>query len=275
MIGPAIRGSVAIGISITIAAFACGGKIDDASQSQVNGRPTAEPAPPPLPTVGPLPGPGPSPSPVTAASDIADSYCTTFGNCCQSSGQPPIDIARCREVVAAAVSPRISRGGPANPSQVKTCIAAITARTAACGKEDVEWFAYDDVALFGPTSIQTACGPLIGSSSGSGGVPCSAKAPCSNGEVCAIDECALDPGLGRSCPDDICLDGLVCNKGAACSQPSLAAVGSKCSANEDCQLGLVCAKNQCVTARSVPSLYEERHSPYRIGFDTCRIFQYL
>ncbi len=112
MIGSAIRGSVAIGISIAIAVVACGGKIDDSSQSQVNPRPTTEPAPTPLPTVGPIPGPGPSPSPVTAANDIADSYCTTFGNCCQSSGQPPIDLARCREVVAAAVSPRISRGVP-------------------------------------------------------------------------------------------------------------------------------------------------------------------
>lgn len=275
MIGRAIRGSVAIGISITIAAFACGGKIDDSSQSQVNPRPIGEPSPTPLPTVGPIPGPGPGPSPSTAATDIADAYCSTFGNCCQSSGQPPIDIARCREVTAAAVSPRILRGGPAGSSQVKTCMAAITARVAVCGKEDVPWFAYDEVALFGPSSIQAACGPLIGMNAGSGGAPCSAKTPCTNGEVCAIDECALDPGLGASCPNFLCLDGLMCNEGAICSQPSLVGVGSKCSANEDCQLGLVCAKNQCESARSAPSLYRERHSPYRVGFDTCRVFQFL
>lgn len=276
MIARAIRGSVVIGMSITIAAFACGGKIDDASQSQVNERPTTEPGPPPLPTVGPLPGPGPAQAPV--ADDIADAYCTTFSKCCQSSGQPPIDIARCREVTATTVNGLLNpnQKSPVSGGDAQRCIDAIRARTAACSTVDINWPSLVDFAgqgIFAPRSVRSVCRLLVDVAP-TGGANCSPKTACSSG-TCAVDECTGDVAEGAACPDRSCLDGLTCDKSGVCSRPSLGASGARCITSEDCQLGLVCAKNQCVTARSVPSLYEERHSPYRVGFDTCRIFQFL
>lgn len=265
-------------VASVIAIAACGGKVDGSTQQNPSPSPTLS-GPIPLPTGGPVPpNPGPFPALATAAVDIANAYCTTFANCCQSSGQPPIDIARCREVTAATVNGHLDTRSPATPLDLQRCIAAVQTRTSACGAADIAWAEAVDfpgLAIFAPRSIRSACETLVvAGTPTSGGATCSPKAACKSGGTCAIDECTLERGAGEACPDDLCLDGLVC-KAATCAAPSLLPIGATCKSGDDCQLGLVCASNACATARAHASQYEERHSPYRVGFDTCRIFQYL
>ena len=209
----------------------------------------------------------------SAAAQIAEAHCKTFSSCCVGAKLPPIDVARCREITSAAVAVALDqfKTGEMNPTDVLQCVDAIKTRTATCGKEDYAWWRLGDLALFGPPNIQKACAALVGLSMKTiSGQSCTATTTCADGETCAIDICVHGARVGESCAADSCLDGATCT-GGVCARGE-APVGDACKVDEECRLGLVCAKSTCAPARSRPELYEERHSPYRVGADTCRAF---
>ncbi|MDB4936701.1 MAG: hypothetical protein JWP87_3673 [Labilithrix sp.] len=262
-------------------AAACGGKVDGASGTSFTTREppgATTPGRPPSggrptrPPVGPV-------STASVASQIAEAYCKTFSSCCVGSGQPPIDVARCRELTSKDIEKKLDATGldAAPVDDVMVCVESIRARTAACGKDDSKWWEQTTPALFGPSSIRQACEPLLGAASKPAptGTPCSVKMECAGGNVCAIDECVGDNPVGKGCLENPrCVDGSTCTGGTCQALPG-AAVNAPCAASADCRLGLVCAKQQCAAAREHPELYEERHSPYRVGADTCSAFTTL
>jgi hypothetical protein len=270
------RGAALALTSVLALAAACGGKIDTVGDADPSAPATTVPGrrpPSPSPTSGPTPS---APPALIAARDIADAYCTTFAGCCRSAGQPPIDIARCREVTEAVVTRRAggATGASATDGQIKACVSAIRTRTEVCSKVDADWSLVDKNELFAPRSIADACAPLIGTGGSTKSVACGAKLPCELEQTCAIDECTSGVGSGGSCIDRPCLDGLVCGA-SQCGAPPGSPAGTDCMIADSCALGLVCADGECALARSHPELYVERHSPYRVGFDTCRVFSNL
>ena len=264
--------AIVLGIGIG----ACGGRIDGPSEGFSGAGPSASAGRVPPGSSGAIGGRPPAPplTPESIASEIAEAYCKTFSSCCVATKLPPIDVARCREIMSAAVTRRLEQSSvSAGPSSadVLPCIDAVKTRTAACGKEDYPWWEVSDVALLGPANVQKACGfiaspskPILSGSS------CDAKNPCAGGLTCAVDLCVEGAHLGEPCPDDLCLDGAACVAGA-CTRGNLDA-GDSCSVDAECRLGLLCFKTKCASARSHPEQYTERHSPYRVGADTCRAF---
>ena len=214
-------------------------------------------------------------STAAVASAIAETYCKAFSSCCVGIGQPPIDVARCRELTSAAAQKELDAAGSgeSNPQDVAVCVDAIHTRTAACGKDDVHWPA-GDLAVFAPASIQMACAPLFPNIAFPSAERCSASMPCEGASTCAIDECSSAPALGAACPGGTCLDSASCMAGT-CVASSTADVNAKCTTDVDCRLGLVCFEGLCAPAHDHPELSAQRSSPYRIGADTCRAFSYL
>jgi len=257
-----------------VASGACGGRID--SVSERSSGPSATATSGRRPPGGGIPARPPTvpTSSESAAAQIAEAHCKTFSSCCVGAKLPPIDVARCREITSAAVAVALDqfKSGEMNPTDVLQCVDAIKTRTAACGKEDYPWWRLGDVALFGPPNIQKACAALVGLSMKTvRGEACTAKTACAGAETCAVDICVPGVLLGESCATEPCLDGAMCT-GGVCARGSEATIGDACNVDEECRLGLVCSKNMCAPARSQPELYEERHSPYRVGADTCRAF---
>lgn len=214
-------------------------------------------------------------STAAVASAVAETYCKAFSSCCVGIGQPPIDVARCRELTSAAAQKELDAAGAgeSNAQDVATCVDAIHTRVAACGKEDIHWPG-GDVAVFAPASIQAACGPLFPNVALPTGERCSASTPCGGASTCAIDECTSAPALGAACPGGSCLDSASCTAGT-CAAPSTADVNAMCTKDVDCRLGLVCFQGLCAAAREHPELAAQRSSPYRIGADTCSAYSYL
>jgi hypothetical protein len=261
--------------SAGVAIGACGGKVSTDLSSSGGPYPTGtERLPPPA-------HPAPSVGVTTAsmASQLAETYCKSFSSCCVASGQPPVDVARCRELTSVAVQQRLDRSGPSgvyDADIVAACIEAVDARVRACGAVDAKWWDRGDLGLFGPYSVQLACAAILGSPSDRHGARCSDAQSCPNGNTCVIDECIADSGAGEPCKasSECLLDSLVCTGSMCVTEPS-AEVGRACTEDADCRLGLVCASAQCAPAREHPELYEERSSPYRVGIDTCQAFTFL
>ena len=271
------RGVVLVAAFAFVTIAACGGKTDSSSSVGSTAPPggTSVPGqPPPTPTTPATP---PSSAVTQIANDLADAYCGTFAKCCQSSGLPPIDFARCREVTSQSVSRTITGGGTqasTRPEAVQQCISAVATRTGACSSVD---YLFSGVsAFFAPTSVLVACSALLGIDViPPSGPTCSVASPtCSNGAKCFIDACVDAGVLGGPCVDDRCEDGPSCNAGT-CEAVATKLPGAACAATSECRLGLVCAKGICDAARVYPELYEERSSPYRVGADTCRAFSTL
>jgi hypothetical protein len=271
---------VVVALTTTVVAVACGGRVEGGSTgfSSSGPSPTAS-APgrrppsgghPTRPPIGPL-------SSASVASQIAETYCKTFSSCCVAKGEPPIDVARCRELTGKELEQKLdSTGfGAAAAEDVLGCVEAIRNRMAACSNEDAKWWERESPALFAPTSVRMACEALVGPAS-TGGAPCSPKLPCAAGSTCAIDECVRDNVVGASCASEPqCLDGASCTGGVCAVVPG-GAVNAACTTDATCQLGLVCASGKCAPAREHPeNPYEPRSSPYRIGADTCGVFTYL
>ena len=259
----------------------CGGRVDGVTGSSGSSGATATSSGVPS-NPGPPPGSGrpgrPPPAPMTTAavaSAIAESYCKAFSSCCVGIGQPPIDVARCRELTSAAAQKQLDAAGASDVSakEATVCVDAIHTRIAACGKEDVHWPG-TELAVFAPSSIQAACATVFPSAQSSRAEPCAASTSCGGASTCAIDECTSAPALGAACPGGSCLDSAVCAAGS-CVAPSSADVGASCMINDDCRLGLVCATGACAPSHDHPGLATQRSSPYRIGSDTCRAFTYL
>jgi hypothetical protein len=206
---------------------------------------------------------------------IAEDYCKAFSSCCFADGQPPIDVARCRELTSAAVEKELDAAGVSESSavDVAVCVGAIHTRVAACGKEDVRWPGAD-LPIFAPASVQAACKPLLPKTAVAASDSCSASMACPFSVTCAIDECSSQPVLGAACPGGVCLDSATCTAGT-CAAVATADVGSPCERDDDCRLGLVCWARSCDTSRAHPGSLVQRSSPYRIGADTCRAFTYL
>lgn len=265
---------------------ACGGRVDRDNDRGLTGSGTPGPRPTsgrPIPSRPPLP---PVSAPAVAA-EIAEEYCKTFSSCCVSVKQPPIDVARCRELVSASVTPPLEKAiasarNAIGPSEVATCVEAIQTRIAACGRSDFAWWTRGAPALLAPDSVQSACAPLLGPASSTSGQACesgSSGAACTGGATCAIDVCADLASTGDACVSDaggkaVCADGLTC-AADVCAARAFRASGEPCTEDGECRLGLVCFDGACDGARSHPKQYRERHSPYRVGADTCRIFSSL
>lgn len=215
-------------------------------------------------------------STAAVASAIAEDYCKAFSSCCVGAGQPPIDVARCRELTSAAAQKELDAAGAgeSNAQDVAICVDAIHTRTAACGKEDSRW-AGDDLPIFAPQPIETACLPLFPSLKVGPYEPCSASMMCAEpATTCVIDVCTSAPPVGAPCIEGACLDTATCVAGT-CAAISTADVGAACTSNVDCRLGLVCFQGMCAPSRDHPELSTRRSSPYRIGADTCRAYSYL
>jgi hypothetical protein len=259
-------------------AVACGGKVDGGSTGFSSGPSPTTSVPGQRPPSGGRPS-RPPPGPISSASiasQIAEAYCKTFSSCCVGSGEPPIDVARCREITANDVEQKLGSTGTGTGArdEVEACVEAIRNRTATCGKEDAKWWLRETHALFGPSSIREGCEALLGPP-GTRAKPCSEKLPCGDGTTCAIDECVADNGVGDACMIGAeCLDGAVCTSGA-CTSTAGGNVKAACTTDDACRLGLVCAKDQCAAAREHPELYKARSSPYRVGPDTCSAFSFL
>jgi len=264
--------AVAIGIGVG----ACGGRVDGISDRSASAEPNGAVGRRPPGGSSGVPGRQP-PAPATAesaAAEIAEAYCKTFSSCCVGAKLPPIDVARCRQLVSTQVGEKLERSKAVIAStDLLQCIDAIKTRTAACGKEDYAWWSFDDVALFNPKSVLEACGPLVGVARTVNGPRCDAKTTCGGGLTCAIDLCVEGPHLGEPCPgaaDSPCLDGAVCISGV-CTRGEREAK-SACSIDDECRLGLLCFKGECAPASAHPEQYVERHSPYRVGADTCKAY---
>lgn len=272
----------ALALVAAAAVVACGGKVDSGASGVGGTAPLPPGTSPSEPPSGPSRPPRPPSADVTQiASDIADAYCKTFAGCCSSNALPPIDFARCREVTITAVTPRLAEGakrGPAGPGDAADCVAAIVQRTSACSLTDFPWADVERPALFAPPSIRLACGVLLDGRREPpfpANTSCSAASPClTTNQLCMIDSCQFVAQLGEGCRSITCRDGLVCSVGL-CEAPGDRTLGQACGSSEDCRLGLVCAASKCDAARANPGSYEERHSPYRVGVDTCRAFATL
>ncbi len=265
--------------AIAVLIAACGGKVDgfyvDGSSSSPSASPPSGRHPP---GGGTVPGRSP-PAPATAesiAAEIANSYCKTFSSCCVGSGQPPIDVSRCRELITAeAMAVLDKKSSPYDNATADVCIAAITARMSICGKEDVAWQIINGTpALFASSSIQDACEAVVGRTDGTKRIPCLTSSECGKGETCAVDACAPNQGKGGDCLDRPCLDSFECT-GGTCTVTATHDVGEMCGTDSECLLGLICVKGACLPARQFPELYKRRSSPYRVGADTCKAFTYL
>lgn len=256
---------------------ACGGRVDSGSSSTSQDPvPTVtRPQPPP-----PGSGRGRPPSSVTGASvasQIAETYCKGFSSCCVGAGQPPIDVTRCRQVVASQIEATLSRDAEARAEDVTICEDAIKGRLATCSPLDAPWWTSGTtLALLAPSNVRSACSPIFD-------LPptkilsCESNASCSGlAATCAIDECTAAGPIGTACTSGVaCLDGESCIEGA-CSAPLNVQENGACKSDEDCRLGLVCAKTVCLKSRDVPgNTANTRFSPYRIGADTCRAYSTL
>jgi hypothetical protein len=214
-------------------------------------------------------------STAAVASAIAETYCKAFSSCCVGIGQPPIDVARCRSLTAAAAQKELDAAGASDVSaqDANACVDAIHTRIAACGKEDIHW-ENPQPAFFDPELVQAGCLPLLPNAKVFGFEACSASMPCTElGATCAIDVCSSGQPPGAACGAG-CLDSASCVAGT-CAVVVKSDVGAACKINDDCRLGLVCATGTCAPSRGHPDLATQRSSPYRIGGDTCRAFAYL
>jgi hypothetical protein len=214
-------------------------------------------------------------STAAVASAIAESYCKTFSSCCVGIGQPPIDVARCRELTSTAAQKELDAAGAgeASAKDATLCVDAIHTRIAACAKEDIHW---DDPqpAFFDPALVQAGCLPLLPNAKVLGFEACSASMPCAESNAtCAIDVCSFAQPVGAACGAG-CLDSASCVAGT-CAVVVKSDVGAACMISDDCRLGLVCATGTCATSHDHPGLATQRSSPYRIGSDTCRAYTYL
>ena len=273
-----LRALTTSGVGIALAgalAFACGGKVGGASSSGASGTPT-DPAPQ-LPPSGVRPGrpPGEPATPASVASQLAEMYCKAFSSCCVGTGQPPIDVSRCRQLVAAEVESRVSEAADLEPEAIATCLGTIKGRVMACGQVDAAWWS-SSFPLLAPASVAKACASVFGllETTPSAGV-CTSDASCAKGFSCAIDQCVDATCIGTTCgATSDCVDGPLCI-GSVCTAPPDVMINGACFVGSDCRLGLVCAKGLCLPSRDFPELATPRFSPYRIGADTCRAYAYL
>jgi hypothetical protein len=274
-----VRALVANGVGLALAcvvAAACGGRVDNLSSSGPGTSSTADPVPQlPPPSTG-RPG-RPPPGPVSAASvasEIAETYCKSFSGCCVSAGQPPIDVARCRQLVAADVEASVDPNTLLGVEEVANCIDTIKGRVAVCSAVDAQWWSTSKVPLLAPGTVTQACASVFGFASGTPKV-CTSDVACNGlANTCAIDQCVPAVPLGASCASSSCLDGALCVGGTCSALPDVMPKGS-CATDDDCRLGLVCAKSVCLPSRDFPELARPRFSPYRIGADTCRAYTFL
>ena len=275
------RALAASGFCLVIASVlvaACGGKVSGASSSGTSG--ASADLPPKLPPPGGTGRPGrPPPAPATAASvasEIAATYCKAFSSCCVGAGQPPIDVARCRQLVAADVEASVAPEATLDAEDVALCVDTIKGRIGVCGAVDAPWWTSSTSALLSPGTVMAACSPIFGLSQGAAS-PCTSDASCIGlAAKCAIDQCVAAVPIGSACASTpSCLDGAVCIAGKCSASPDVMEKGA-CTSDDDCRLGLVCAKGACLPSRDFPGLATRpRFSPYRIGVDTCRAYTYL
>jgi hypothetical protein len=274
---------VCIGIGSLGSIAACGGRVDGVTGSSgsssasgtsggVAGTPGQKPpgtGRPPRPPAGPLTN-------AAVASALAEDYCKTFSSCCVGIHQPPIDVARCRELTSAAVEKELDAGGAteSRPSDVAACVDAVHTRVVACALEDLRWRG-NELPLLQPSPISAACAPLFPPAPSSPFEACSVSMPCSEPDnLCAIDVCAPAPAIGSPCNQGACRDTGNCVAGS-CVAGSTAGVDASCSSNVDCRLGLVCFEMHCAPTRDHTDLATRRSSPYRVGADTCSAYSYL
>jgi hypothetical protein len=253
---------------------ACGGKVDGASSgsSGTTTAPTARPTPTGRPG---RPPPAPATS-ASVASEIAEAYCKAFSSCCVGAGQPPIDVARCRQLVAVDIEAAFPLASTPGAEEVATCVEIIKERTTACSAVDAPWWASSTTALLAPGTVTYACAGIFALSM-SPTIPCTSDASCSGlASKCAVDQCVAKSPVGSPCAEtSSCLDGTVCIAGKCQPSPDVTEKGA-CTTSDDCRLGLVCAKGICLPSRDVPELgTRPRFSPYRVGADTCRAYTYL
>lgn len=272
----AASGSVIVIASVLAAA--CGGKVSGVSSSSgSSGSSTASPTPTLPPSGTGRPG-RPPPGMATAASvasEIAETYCKSFSSCCVSTGQPPIDVARCRQLVAADVEASVVPEASLGVEEVATCIDTIKGRIGVCSAIDAPWWSQGTLALLSPGTVMAACSQIFGFVRREPS-PCTSDASCIGlAARCAIDQCVSAAPLGTSCAATAsCLDGAVCIAGTCSASPDVMESGA-CTTDDECRLGLVCAKGTCLPSRDFPGLSAPRFSPYRIGVDTCRAYTYL
>jgi hypothetical protein len=275
-----VRTLAASGLCLALASVlsaACGGKVNGGSSSGASGSASVDPTP--LPPSGGTGRPGrPPPMPATAASvasEIADTYCKAFSSCCVGTGQPPIDVARCRQVVAADVEASVVADLAASPEEVAACVDTIKGRIGVCSAVDAPWWSESTPAILAPGSVMQACSPIFGFANRAPS-PCTSDASCVGPAArCAIDQCVAAAPVGAACTTTPgCLDGAVCLAGTCAASPDVMEKGA-CTTDDECRLGLVCAKGSCLPSRDFPGLGKARFSPYRVGSDTCRAYTYL
>ncbi len=271
-----VRALAAAGFGLALAgAFigACGGKVGGSS----SGSSVTTTAPTALPVPTGRPG-RPPPAPATGASvasEIAETYCKAFSSCCVGVGQPPIDVARCRQVVAVEIEAAFPPESTPGAEEVAQCVEIIKERMTACSAVDAPWWGSATPALLAPGTVTYACAGIFGLSM-SPTIPCTSDASCSGlASKCAIDQCVSKAPVGAACSEtQSCLDGAVCISGRCSPSPDVREKGA-CTTSDDCRLGLLCAKGVCLPSRDVPEQGEPRFSPYRVGADTCRAYTYL
>jgi hypothetical protein len=274
------RALAASGVCFALAsvlAAACGGRVDSTSSSSGSSGASTAPTTSLPPSGTGRPG-RPPPGPVTnasVASQVAETYCKSFSSCCVSTGQPPIDVARCRQLVAADVEALVSPDAALTVDDVATCVDTIKGRIGVCSAVDGPWWSQGTLALLAPGTVMQACASIFGFASREP-LTCTSDASCLGlASKCAIDQCVAAGPIGTSCTGAAsCLDGAVCI-GGTCSAPLDVMETGPCATDDDCRLGLVCAKGVCFPSRDFPGLGKPRFSPYRIGADTCRAYTYL
>lgn len=209
------------------------------------------------------------------ASEIAETYCKAFSSCCVGAGQPPIDVARCRQVVAVVMEAAFPPESTPGAEEVALCVEIIKQRMTACSAVDAPWWGSATPALLAPGTVTFACAGIFALSM-SPTIPCTSDASCSGlASTCAIDQCVPNRSVGAACSETrSCLDGTVCISGTCSASPDVMEKAT-CATSDDCRLGLLCAKGVCLPSRDVPGLGEPRFSPYRVGADTCRAYTYL
>ncbi len=74
--------------------------------------------------------------------------------------------------------------------------------------------------------------------------PCTWPSTCTDGICTPRGEGGVTPGLGESCPDGYCLDGLACVDGTCEQVLCSGGIGDACH-GESCDDGLVCSTNTC------------------------------
>jgi len=279
----ALAASAAWLAAFACAAAACGGRVDASNSfgpSGSSGTSGTSGGVTDAPPRRPGGGKGRPPvAPLTNAavgSMIAEDYCKTFSSCCFADGQPPIDVARCRELTSAAIEKELDAAGTTESSavDVAVCVGAIHTRIAACSKDDIRWHSAD-LPIFAPGTVATACHAILPDVAIPSVERCSESMSCQvPSDVCAIDQCSAASQVGLACDTAECFDASNCIAGK-CMPASLADVGAACTSDVDCRIGLVCFAQACAPTRDHPELAKQRSSPYRIGADTCRAFTYL